>query len=302
MQAREQFVIEDDVDSRLDVYLSEVLNISRSQVRKLLDAGHILLCGGIVKSGTRLSAGDIIDVTLPEPSAYKAVAEDIPLNILYEDTDVAVINKQQGLTVHPSNNCYSGTLVNALLFHLSNLSGVGGEVRPGIVHRLDKNTSGVMVVAKNDAAHLSLSKQIGDKTAIRVYNALLFGSVKEDSGTICTNIGRSIKDRKKMAVLDSGGRESITSFTVLARKSGYTLVEFRLLTGRTHQIRVHAAHIGHPVVGDEVYSLRKQPFATAGQLLHSCTLEFAHPRTGERVRFIAPLPDYFTAILKKLDL
>lgn len=298
--AREQIIIEDNVDSRLDVYLAEALDMSRSQVRKLLDAGHILLCGEIVKSGTRLSAGDVIDVALPVPCEYKALAEDIPLDILYEDDDLAVINKQKGLTMHPSNNCYSGTLVNALLFHLKNLSGVGGEVRPGIVHRLDKDTSGVIVVAKNDAAHLSLSKQIGEKTAVRLYKALLFGNVKEERGTIRTNIGRSKADRKKMAVLESGGREAVTSFTVLKRSAGYTYAEFKLHTGRTHQIRVHTAYIGHAVVGDTVYSYKKQPFDTQGQLLHSYFLEFTHPIKGVRMQFTAPLPDIFRDILKRL--
>lgn len=301
-QAREKIIIEDDIDSRLDVYLAEALDMSRSQVRKLLDAGHILLCGDIVKSGTKLSAGDVIDVTLPKPCIYKALAEDIPIDILYEDEDLAVINKQQGLSVHPSNNCFSGTLVNALLFNLKNLSGVGGEIRPGIVHRLDKDTSGVMVVAKNDVAHLSLSKQIGEKTAIRLYKALLFGNVKEDNGTISANIGRSKTDRKKMAVLELGGREAITSFTVLKRCAGYTYIEARLYTGRTHQIRVHTAYIGHAVVGDTVYSSRKQPFNTQGQLLHSYCLEFTHPSTRERMRFTAPLPDYFSDILKQLHI
>ena len=221
------------------------------------------------------------------------------LNRIVEDSDLLVVNKPQGMTVHPAVGNYRGTLVNALLFHLKNLSGINGAIRPGIVHRLDKNTSGLLVVAKNDAAHLSLSRQIADKTCSRIYRALVDGIVKEDEGVIATQIGRSPSDRKKMAVVKDG-KPAVTHFRVLERFREYTYMEFRLETGRTHQIRVHCKYLHHPIVGDDVYNTNKCRFALKGQLLHAFQLGFLHPASGERMEFFAPLPDYFEKILNRL--
>ena len=222
-----------------------------------------------------------------------------PIDIVYQDDDLAVINKPQGLTVHAGNGTKGHTLVNALLFKLDKLSGINGVVRPGIVHRIDKNTSGLLVVAKNDKAHLSLAKQIEEKSAKRTYVALLEGVLKEDNGVIETEIGRSSKDRTKMAVVKAG-RKAITNFEVIKRYQNYTLCKFMLQTGRTHQIRVHAKHIGHPVVGDKEYGYKNQKFNLEGQLLHACKLEFVHPTTGKQMSFEAPMPDYFKKVLLKI--
>jgi len=222
---------------------------------------------------------------------------------VYEDDDLAVINKPQGLTVHAGNGNFDGTLVNGLLFRLNSLSGIGGVIRPGIVHRIDKNTSGLLVVAKNDGAHLSLSEQIAQKTCRRTYVALLEGNLKNDNGTVTTYIGRSHTDRTKMAVVPAGeGKIAITDYFVVSRKNGYTLCRFDLHTGRTHQIRVHAKYLNHPIVGDDVYGRKKREFSLSGQLLHAYRLEFTHPKSGERLTFFAPLPDYFTSVLKKLGM
>ncbi|MDE7087894.1 MAG: RluA family pseudouridine synthase, partial [Clostridia bacterium] len=230
-----------------------------------------------------------------------------PVDIVYEDADIAVINKPQGLTVHAGNGNFDGTLVNALLYKLDNLSGVGGVIRPGIVHRIDKNTSGLLVVAKNDKAHLSLAEQIAEKSCHRTYIALLEGNLKDDSGTVTTYIGRSQTDRTKMAVVQpEKGKIAITDYTVLARAQfsgqSYTLCRFDLQTGRTHQIRVHAKYLNHPVVGDDVYGRKKREFGLNGQLLHACRLELTHPVSGERMTFRAPLPDHFTAVLNKINM
>ena len=222
------------------------------------------------------------------------------MDIVYQDEDVAVINKAQGVTVHAGNGTHGSTLVNALLYHLDSLSGINGVIRPGIVHRIDKDTSGLLVVAKNDAAHLSLSNQIKDKTCARIYYALVEGVVKTDEGEIETYIGRSDKNRTMMAVTDRG-RKAITDYEVVKRYSAYTLMRFSLKTGRTHQIRVHCKYMGHPIVGDPVYGYKTQKFKLNGQLLHAAELAFNHPRTGERMTFTAPLPDYFEAVLKKLE-
>ncbi len=227
-------------------------------------------------------------------------AKNIPLDIVYQDKDIAIINKPQGMTVHAGNGTHGSTLVNALLYHLDSLSGINGVIRPGIVHRIDKDTSGLLVVAKNDAAHLSLSKQIKDKTCHRIYLALLEGVVKQNDGVIDTFIGRSDKNRTMMAVKDSG-RRAVTHFKVLKRYKEFTFAEFKLETGRTHQIRVHCKYIGHPIVGDPVYGYEKQKFKLNGQLLHAWKLELTHPSTGERMTFEAPIPDYFQAVLQKLD-
>lgn len=287
---------------RADVYLCALLeSSSRSAVKKLFEGGSVMINGKTAKPSQAVSVGDSISCILPDPEEYSVKPEDIPLDIVYEDDDVAVVNKQQGLTVHIGNGNADGTLVNALLFRLQNLSGVGGVLRPGIVHRIDKNTSGLLVVAKNDAAHLSLAKQIEEKSCRRTYLALLEGNLKDDKGTVTTYIGRSPTDRVKMAVVPpEKGKIAITDYEVLQRSSGYTLCRFNLHTGRTHQIRVHAKYLGHPIVGDDVYGAKKRKFNLNGQLLHAFRLEFTHPSSGERVAFIAPLPEYFTEVLKKL--
>lgn len=297
---RLSFVAEEDC--RADVFLSAETGLTRSAIKKLSEGGHVTQNGQTVKAGQALRAGTEITVEIPDPVQIAATPEDIPIDIVYEDEDIAVVNKPQGMTVHAGAGNTQGTLVNALLFRLKSLSGINGELRPGIVHRIDKDTSGLLVVAKNDNAHLSLSKQIAEKTCKREYLALLEGVVKTDSGTISTDIGRNAKDRLKMAVLPAGkGRAAVTDYFVEKRYELNTLVRFSLHTGRTHQIRVHAKHMGHPVVGDPLYGYKKQRFSLSGQLLHAFRLTLTHPRTGEVMSFTAPLPDYFERVLSILD-
>ena len=296
----ENKIIIADKSERLDVFLSEKLDKTRSAVKKLVDDGVITVNGNKVKAGRTLKIGEEISVNIPDPVKLDLEAENIPLDIIYQDKDIAIINKPQGMTVHAGNGTHGSTLVNALLYHLDSLSGINGVIRPGIVHRIDKDTSGLLVVAKNDAAHLSLSEQIKNKTCHRIYLALLEGTVKQNDGVIDTFIGRSDKNRTMMAVKDSG-RRAVTHFKVLKRYKEFTFAEFKLETGRTHQIRVHCKYIGHPIVGDPVYGYEKQKFKLNGQLLHACKLELTHPSTGERMSFEAPLPDYFQAVLQKLD-
>lgn len=294
--ARESF-------ARADVFLSENLTgYTRSAVKKLFSGGYVSINGKSAKPSQAVSAGDVVKATLPDAEEYSAKPENIPLDIIYEDGDVAVVNKPQGMTVHAGNGNTEGTLVNALLYRLDSLSGINGVLRPGIVHRIDKDTSGLLVVAKNDKAHLSLSKQIEEKTCRRTYLALLEGVVKRDGGTVTTYIGRDPSDRIKMAVVSpEKGKLAITDYTVLKRyKENFTLCRFDLHTGRTHQIRVHARHLGYPVVGDPVYGIKKQRFSLNGQLLHAWRLQFTHPATGEEMCFEAPLPDYFKSVLSKL--
>lgn len=288
---------------RLDVFLSARLGVTRSAAKKLLDGGHITVGGKAVKASRPVNAGEEVVAEIPDPEMLDLTPQDIPVDIVYEDEDIAVVNKPQGLTVHAGSGNLSGTLVNALLYRLNSLSSINGVVRPGIVHRIDKDTSGLLVVAKNDAAHLSLSAQIAEKTCRREYLALCEGIFKEDTGRIETYIGRSPSDRVKMAVVPKEkGKYALTEYEVQARYAeGFTLARFRLYTGRTHQIRVHCRHIGHPVVGDPVYGSKKQKFHLAGQLLHACRLELTHPRTGERMSFEAPLPAYFTDVLSRLE-
>ena len=288
---------------RLDVFLSARLGVTRSAAKKLLDGGHITVGGKAVKASRHVNAGEEVVAEIPDPETLDLTPQDIPVDIVYEDEDIAVVNKPQGLTVHAGSGNLSGTLVNALLYRLNSLSSINGVVRPGIVHRIDKDTSGLLVVAKNDAAHLSLSAQIAEKTCRREYLALCEGIFKEDTGRIETYIGRSPSDRVKMAVVPKEkGKYALTEYEVQARYAeGFTLARFRLYTGRTHQIRVHCRHIGHPVVGDPVYGSKKQKFHLAGQLLHACRLELTHPRTGERMSFEAPLPAYFTDVLSRLE-
>lgn len=294
------YTITTETDVRVDVYLCGVTELSRSRIKNLIDDGFFKVNGKIEKSSYKTKSGDVLTLEIPSAVSCVVEAKDIPLDVVYQDDDLAVINKPQGLTVHAGSGTDDNTLVNALLFHLDSLSGINGVIRPGIVHRIDKNTSGLLVVAKNDKAHVALAKQLEDKTCRRVYVALLSGIVKDDSGIIDTYIGRDPNNRTKMAVVKSG-REAITHYRVLERyDKGYTLCEFSLKTGRTHQIRVHAKYIGHPVVGDPEYGYKNQKFKLNGQLLHAKKLSFIHPTTGEKMTFTAPLPDYFENVLKKI--
>ena len=290
---------EEIIGKRLDVALSLKTGFTRSRIKKMCDDSLVKINGKDAAAKTLLKSGDIIIASVPAEQPVAAKPENIPLKIVYQDDYIAVIDKPQGMTVHAGNGIKEGTLVNALLYHLDSLSGINGVIRPGIVHRIDKNTSGLLVVAKNDAAHLSLSEQLQNKTCKREYVALLEGELKTDSGRIENEIGRSPKDRVKMAVVKNG-RKAITDYSVIKRYVGYTLCRFSLLTGRTHQIRVHAKYLGHPVVGDPEYGIKNGKFKLNGQLLHAEKLEFIHPKTGEKVSFHSELPDYFIETLKKL--
>lgn len=286
---------------RLDKFIADnAEGISRSFAAKLCGDGLVSVDGKTADKKLKLKDGERIEIEIPEPEALELVPEDIPLDIVYEDEDVIVVNKPQGICVHPAPGNESGTLVNALMYHCGNsLSSINGVIRPGIVHRIDKDTSGLLICAKNDSAHNKLSEQLKERKALRKYNALVNGGIKEDSFTIDKPISRHPNDRKKMAVV-YGGREAVTHVNVLERFSGYTLVECVLETGRTHQIRVHMASIGHSIVGDKVYGIKKERFALDGQLLHAKTIGFVHPRTGELMEFSSELPGYFTEILDKL--
>ncbi len=297
------FVAECDY-KRLDVFLDgQTEEFTRSRIKKLIEDGQVSVQGKIVKkAGESVRAGSEVVLTVPEAVEYTVKAENIPIDIVYQDEDIAVVNKARGMTVHVGNGNAEGTLVNALLYALDSLSGIGGVLRPGIVHRIDKDTTGLLVVAKNDKAHVSLATQIAEKSAHRVYYALLEGCVKEEKGRIVTDIGRHPQDRLKMAVLPDGeGKIAITDYEVLTRfGTEFTLCKFILQTGRTHQIRVHAKHMGHPCVGDPVYGFKKQKYKLSGQLLHAIELSLTHPKTGERMTFNAPLPQEFQTILDKL--
>ena len=297
------FIAENDY-KRLDVFLAEQTDeFTRSRIKKLIEDGQVIVQGKpVTKSCEGVKKGFEVVVTVPDAVEYSVRAENIPIDIVYEDDDIAVVNKPRGMTVHVGNGNTEGTLVNALLYALGSLSGIGGVLRPGIVHRIDKDTTGLLVVAKNDKAHVSLAAQIAEKSAHRIYYALLEGIVKDDEGRIVTDIGRHPQDRLKMAVLPDGmGKLAVTDYKVLARfGTEFTLCKFILQTGRTHQIRVHAKHVGHPCVGDPVYGHKKQKFKLDGQLLHAKTLELTHPTSGERMTFNAPLPPEFSEILEKL--
>lgn len=293
-------IVSVDQSTRLDVYLADNLeDWTRSQIKKQIDSENALVNGKPRKAGFAVKDGDIIKIAFSKEVGLENVEpENIPLDIVFEDDDIAVINKPQGMVVHPAPGNYEHTLVNALLYHFNHLS-AENSVRPGIVHRIDKDTSGLLVVAKNDKAHADLASQIAKHTARRTYVALLEGNVKTEQGTIETFLDRDKRDRKKYAVSDSG-KIAITHYKVLSHFDGYTLCEFVLETGRTHQIRVHAKFMGHPIVGDPVYGFAKQKFKLSGQLLHAIKLELVHPRTKEKMQFFAPIPDYFQNVLNKL--
>jgi len=292
---------------RLDVFLtSNFPELTRSSAQKLLDAGHVTLGGVPVRKNHRVSEGDIYSVTQDEPDDSVVQKQDIPLDIIFEDNDLIVINKPRGMVVHPAPGHPDGTLVNALLFHCGDsLSGIGGVIRPGIVHRIDKDTSGLVIAAKKDHAHVSLASQLASRSLIREYEAVVCGNVKNDSDCIDAPIGRHPVDRKRQAVHGAAdspvSRDAVTHYEVIARYSGYTHVRCRLETGRTHQIRVHMAYIGHPVLGDMVYGRKKPELGMSSQCLHAQKLCFLHPSTGERMEFCTDLPEYFVDILSKLE-
>ena len=294
-------VNENDKGKRLDIYIEENFNeLSRTMIKKLIESNNVLVNDKSEKVSYKVQANDNISIDVPEAKETKLKAQEIPLDIIYEDSDIIVVNKPKGMVVHPANGNPDGTLVNAILSICKNsLSGIGGELRPGIVHRLDKDTSGLIIVAKNDKAHINMSEQIKERNVKKTYIALVRGNVPEEEATINMPIGRSTKDRKKMAVTKNG-KQAITHFKVLKRYSKYTLLEIKIETGRTHQIRVHMAEIGYPVVGDAVYSNGKNEFGIEGQMLHAYKLEFMHPITNKHMELTAPLPQYFEEILKKL--
>ena len=291
-----------EAGKRVDVFLVEMQpELSRSHIQKLIDKGAVLVDGHIRKANYKLRGGETVTLAMPEAETISVVPEDIPLDVLYEDKDIIVVNKPRGMVVHPAAGVCTGTLVNALLYHCHDLSGINGEIRPGIVHRLDKDTSGVLVCAKNDAAHLDLAQQISTKTAHRIYRAIVHGNIREEAGIIKGDIGRHPTDRKKMAIVRENGKPAVTHFKVLERFGEYTLVECQLETGRTHQIRVHMTSIGHPLVNDPKYGPKKgSPFAINGQALHSLTLTLTHPVTKEEMTFTAPLPQDMEKILTGL--
>ncbi|MBE3587933.1 MAG: RluA family pseudouridine synthase [Thermoanaerobacteraceae bacterium] len=293
-------VEKENAGRRLDVFLAgESPDLSRSHIHKLIEEGLVTVNGGPARAGYRVKAGDEVLVEIPPPRELAVLPEDIPLDIFYEDGDVIVINKPRGMVVHPAEGSYSGTLVNALLYHCRDLSGVNGVLRPGIVHRLDKDTSGLIMVAKNDRAHLDLARQLQDRRVTRRYIALAHGGFKEDRGTVDAPIGRHPRDRQRMAVV-AGGRRAVTHYTVRERFGQYTLLDLKLETGRTHQIRVHMAYLGHPLVGDLKYGPARPHFGLQGQFLHAAVLGFVHPGTGEYLEFTAPLPEELQQVLDKL--
>lgn len=294
--------IADTAGERIDALLARnVENLSRSAAQRLLEQGDVLVNGVAVRKNYKSAVGDEISVKLPQPEEIELVAQDIPLDVVFEDEDVIVINKPRGIVVHPAPGHSDGTLVNALLFHCGDsLSGIGGEKRPGIVHRIDMDTSGLLIVAKNDYAHRFLSDQLSDHSLSRVYEAVVYGRIREDSGTVNAPIGRHPTDRKRMAIVARGGREAITHYEVIARYKGFTHIRCRLETGRTHQIRVHMEKLGHPLLGDMVYGRKKAEKGLEGQCLHARELRFIHPRTEEEIHLRTDLPEYFQNILAKL--
>lgn len=291
-------IVADEAGQRLDKFLSERTELSRSFIARLAQDGAITVNGKAADKKMQIKQGDIIIVEVPEPESLEAEPQDIPIDIVYEDESVIVVNKPQGMVVHPAAGNTDSTLVNGLLYHCT-LSSINGVIRPGIVHRIDKDTSGLLVVAKTNEAHISLAAQLKERKALRKYNCIVHGNIKTDEGVINKPISRHPTDRKRMAVIE-GGREAITHYRVLERLGQYTLTECILETGRTHQIRVHMSSIGHPIVGDTVYGVKKERIKTNGQILHAKTLAFTHPKTGELMKFDSPLPDYFEAALNAL--
>ena len=293
---------EEDRSARLDAFLARAMeDLTRSAAAKAIEEGRVLVSGKVPSKSLKLTGNETIEFTPEEPAPIDAVPQDIPLDVVYEDDDVIVVNKPSGLVVHPAPGHPDGTLVNALLFHCgASLSGVGGALRPGIVHRIDRDTSGLIIAAKNDFAQPFLSSQLADHTLARTYECIVVGNLREDSGTVDAPIARDSRDRKRMAVVP-GGRRAVTHWTVLARYPGYTHVQCRLETGRTHQIRVHMAYLGHPILGDTVYGAKKPVPGLTGQCLHAVGLQFMHPRTKELVSLSCPLPGEFTAALRKID-
>ena len=300
----ESFVVENEEGMRLDRYLAEEYEeLSRSRIQKLVKDGLIKVNSKPVKASYRLLLGDRVEITVPEAKEPDIVPEDIPLDILYEDQDVIVVNKPKQMVVHPAPGHYSGTLVNALMYHCKDqLSGINGNLRPGIVHRIDMDTTGSLIICKNDMAHQSLAVQLKEHSINRIYEAIVHGNIKEEEGTVNAPIGRHPTDRKKMSIHAKNARNAITHYKVLKRFGDYTYIQCKLETGRTHQIRVHMASIGHPLLGDQVYGPKKCPFSKlVGQTLHARTLGFIHPRTNEYIEVNAPLPDYFLNLLEKLN-
>lgn len=300
---KNKFFVEDAFEGeRIDKYLSELLeNQTRSYIQKLIKENAVTVNNKIVKSNYKISIGDRVEITIPDAVVLDVKPQDISVDILYEDEDILIVNKPKGMVVHPSAGHYEGTLVNAIMYHCKdNLSGINGVLRPGIVHRIDMDTTGVLVVCKNDNAHLSLTEQLKEHSITRKYRAIVHNYVKEDEGTIEGTIGRHPTERKKMAINVKNGKEAVTHYRVLEHLGNYTYIECQLETGRTHQIRVHMASIHHPLLGDAVYGPSKCPFHLQGQTLHAMVLGFIHPRTGEYVEFEAPLPEYFDKLLIRL--
>ena len=288
-----------EMPERLDLFLSNNCDLSRSRIASLIENGCVKIDGTQVSKKYKPKYGDIIELYVPPVQKYEIIPQNIPLDILYEDDYVIVVNKPKGMVVHPAAGNYTNTLVNALMYHCKeNLSGINGVARPGIIHRIDKNTSGLLLIAKCDEAHLSLSEQIKKHSCNRIYNAIVYGNIKSDEGTINAPITRDKQNRKKMAI-DGNGKEAITHYKVLERYNGFTYMEFKLETGRTHQIRVHMAYIGHPIAGDDVYGPRNVIAELNGQCLHAKQISFTHPTTGEEMLFTTPLPEYFTNFINK---
>ncbi len=296
---KEIILVSETENQRIDVFVSEKLRSSRNSVQKLITDGNIKVNEKEIKANYRVKIKDIIKITVPPPELFAVEAEDITLDIVYEDKDLAVINKAQGMVVHPGPGHYSATMVNGLMYHIKSLSTINGPMRPGIVHRLDKDTSGLMLIAKNDRAHIFLARSLKEHSINRIYYALVDGNISKDEGEINAPLGRSEKDRKKRTVRVKKGKEAVTNYWVVERYQKYTLLKLKLKTGRTHQIRVHMKHIGHPVVGDYVYG-REDKFALQGQLLHSKILGFVHPSTNKYMEFESDLPDYFLEVLNKI--
>ena len=287
--------------ARIDIFAAKAAEITRSRAAGLIEDGNVLINGKTAVKNAKVKDGDSVIITVPDPELYDITPENIPLDIVYEDGDLLVVNKPKGMVVHPAAGNYSGTLVNALMYHCGDsLSGINGVMRPGIVHRIDKNTSGLLMVAKNDFAHNKLAEQIKEHSFTREYEAVVYGSLKTDSGVIDAPIGRHPVKRKQMAVIYENSKNAATHYEVLERLEGFTHIRLRLETGRTHQIRVHMAYIGHPVAGDEVYGPKKVIKELSGQCLHAKKVGFIHPRTGKYMEFDSPLPDYFVNFLKRL--